>query len=245
LAAMLLPALNRAKSAADSAVCKSNLHQIGLGLRLYVDDFKAYPLYYDFFDPASWYNRLEPYTRAKWPNPYSGTFSNLTGIYVCPAYARLGNVRITGTYGYNINGTAPEYTKGGLGLGGERMIPDNQSVSTAFDFLPIQETRVVQPSDMIALPEGWLRKGPKSPYDVSTDVPDTPLTLQYYSSTGYASYDLAPQERRHNGRFNVSFCDGHQETIRYQVLFTRRPEALSRWNNDNQPHGDLLPRALP
>jgi prepilin-type N-terminal cleavage/methylation domain-containing protein len=30
LAALLLPALSRAKSAADSAVCKSNLHQIGL-----------------------------------------------------------------------------------------------------------------------------------------------------------------------------------------------------------------------
>src|SRR5579859_4793580 len=84
-AAMLLPALNRAKSAADSAVCKSNLHQIGLGLRLYVDDFKAYPLFYDFFDPAGWYDRLEPYTRSKWPRPpntYVGSFSNLTGIYV-------------------------------------------------------------------------------------------------------------------------------------------------------------------
>src|SRR5271167_255624 len=35
LAAMLLPALNRAKSAADSAGCKSNLHQLTLAIGLY------------------------------------------------------------------------------------------------------------------------------------------------------------------------------------------------------------------
>src|SRR5579864_7775397 len=82
LAAMLLPALNRAKSAADSAVCKSNLHQIGLGLLLYVQDFKAYPIYYDYFERENWFDRLEPYTRSKWPFPNSFIFSNLTGIYV-------------------------------------------------------------------------------------------------------------------------------------------------------------------
>src|SRR5260370_34542521 len=35
LAAMLLPALNRAKFSARSAACKSNLHQVGLALRQY------------------------------------------------------------------------------------------------------------------------------------------------------------------------------------------------------------------
>src|SRR5437016_925564 len=44
LAALLLPALSRAKSAAKSVVCKSNLRQIGIALKLYVDDFEKYPL---------------------------------------------------------------------------------------------------------------------------------------------------------------------------------------------------------
>jgi len=35
LAAMLLPALNRAKNAADSAGCKSNLRQLSIATSLY------------------------------------------------------------------------------------------------------------------------------------------------------------------------------------------------------------------
>lgn len=42
LSAMLLPALNRAKLAADSAGCKSNLRQLMLGLSLYVQQEGAY-----------------------------------------------------------------------------------------------------------------------------------------------------------------------------------------------------------
>ncbi len=45
LASLLLPALSRAKLAADSAVCKSNLRQWGIALRLYVDDAGVYPPY--------------------------------------------------------------------------------------------------------------------------------------------------------------------------------------------------------
>jgi prepilin-type N-terminal cleavage/methylation domain-containing protein len=44
LVALLLPALDRAKGSAKSAACKSNLRQIGVGLRLYVDDFSGFPL---------------------------------------------------------------------------------------------------------------------------------------------------------------------------------------------------------
>jgi prepilin-type N-terminal cleavage/methylation domain-containing protein/prepilin-type processing-associated H-X9-DG protein len=40
LAALLLPTLRRAKEAGRSAVCMSNLHQIGLGLQVYVGDHR-------------------------------------------------------------------------------------------------------------------------------------------------------------------------------------------------------------
>jgi prepilin-type N-terminal cleavage/methylation domain-containing protein/prepilin-type processing-associated H-X9-DG protein len=41
LAAMLLPALGRAKEMARRTACKSNEHQVGLALLLYADDFKG------------------------------------------------------------------------------------------------------------------------------------------------------------------------------------------------------------
>src|SRR5690348_5013835 len=43
LASLLLPALNRAKSAADSTACKNNLRQIMLAMNMYVHDNGAYP----------------------------------------------------------------------------------------------------------------------------------------------------------------------------------------------------------
>src|SRR5262249_43460472 len=43
LATLVLPAFSRAKAAGRSAVRKSNLHQIGLALEVYVDDSQAYP----------------------------------------------------------------------------------------------------------------------------------------------------------------------------------------------------------
>src|SRR5437667_1795922 len=45
LAALLLPALSFAKAAGQSAVCKSNLRQIGIALNLYVSDAQKYPLW--------------------------------------------------------------------------------------------------------------------------------------------------------------------------------------------------------
>src|SRR5438552_14741732 len=46
LAALLLPALNKAKQQAYMVKCVSNLHQIGIGLKMYVDENR------DTFPPA-------------------------------------------------------------------------------------------------------------------------------------------------------------------------------------------------
>src|SRR5258707_15711508 len=67
LAALLLPALNRARSAAHSAACKSNVRQINLGLQMYVDDIGSYPIAERFINqygpalPGYWFETLEPY----------------------------------------------------------------------------------------------------------------------------------------------------------------------------------------
>jgi prepilin-type N-terminal cleavage/methylation domain-containing protein len=72
LAAMLLPALNRAKNAADAAACKNNLRQIILAEQLYISDFGSYSGIWDF-DSGSynvdmqWFDFLKPYTKCDWP----------------------------------------------------------------------------------------------------------------------------------------------------------------------------------
>jgi prepilin-type processing-associated H-X9-DG protein len=46
--------------------------------------------------------------------------------------------------------------------------------------------------------------------------------------------------KRHNGSANVTFCDGHTESIKLLKLFGRSDAILKRWNNDNQPHREQL-----
>jgi prepilin-type N-terminal cleavage/methylation domain-containing protein len=44
LAGLLLPSLSKAKAAGQSAVCKSNLRQIGIALNIYTSEYQKYPL---------------------------------------------------------------------------------------------------------------------------------------------------------------------------------------------------------
>ena len=86
LAALLLPALSRARIAADNTVCRNNLRQYALALGMYADDYGYYPpCDFNETNPAPvaggsgpyilWHVRLEPYTKTQWvdwfpPNPF-------------------------------------------------------------------------------------------------------------------------------------------------------------------------------
>ena len=64
LASMLLPALGRAKAAAMSTKCLSNLKQQGLGLMMYVNDYKEfYPMtvYPDYMYKNLWCAKINEY----------------------------------------------------------------------------------------------------------------------------------------------------------------------------------------
>jgi prepilin-type N-terminal cleavage/methylation domain-containing protein/prepilin-type processing-associated H-X9-DG protein len=75
LAAMLLPALNKARQKANAANCLSNMHQWGLGFTMYSDDWNDWFPYEGAFNVAidsppggagegninAWYNTVPPY----------------------------------------------------------------------------------------------------------------------------------------------------------------------------------------
>src|SRR5262245_41087446 len=96
LAALLLPVLSRAKASAYSAACKSNLRQVGIGLKLYVDDFEKYPL--TETDNAAqqtiWWNALV--------FPYCGRNSR---VFYCPGIFRV--LASTSTVAWDTSVPAP------------------------------------------------------------------------------------------------------------------------------------------
>lgn len=49
-------------------------------------------------------------------------------------------------------------------------------------------------------------------------------------------------KQRHGGKWNVSFCDVHMETLRPVDLFNMTNVAVAqRWNYDHQPRDWLFP----
>lgn len=107
LAALLLPALQKAMGTARRAACANNLRQIGLGFVMYGADTDGYlPLIVDIVQPgySGWEQRLTPYVPPSGPSwgIYSDTFG---GVWTCPQM-RLLDPQFNGcgyrtTYGAN------------------------------------------------------------------------------------------------------------------------------------------------
>jgi prepilin-type N-terminal cleavage/methylation domain-containing protein/prepilin-type processing-associated H-X9-DG protein len=229
LAALLLPALTSAKRSAQFTKCKSNLRQLGVALTMYVSDFSAYPPSY-VLDPFQlWSGLLEPYASGKSTNTmFSGP------LFACPVE------RLVGTFGYNHTGVdvsnpynPPSGLRyGELGLGG-MILGDDKSIRT-----PLRETRVVVPSDMIAIGDLGVRNERGHLISVIDRIGfDASANLSPESERAAMDYT----KRRHASKANMVFCDGHVEGLKFIRLYTNKEEQLQRWNNDNKPHRNLLP----
>lgn len=86
LASLLLPALSRAKNAAHSTRCQSNLRQIGFALAMYAGDYGFYPSFVQSLPGSSklgptWGAALSVFAGATWTNH----------LFRCPASASPAN----------------------------------------------------------------------------------------------------------------------------------------------------------
>ena len=225
LAALLLPALSKAKAQVYSTTCKNHLHQMGLALQMYVQDHQdKYPY---AFSPAKapvddtwfWFSKLLPYYPSQWTNR----------AYHCPGYN--GPVKgldsasgPRGSYAYNFRGVRTGMTIGAsdadYGLG--------PRVSAVFR-PAVPEAAVKIPSEMLALGESrFLLKGGEK------------QAGGYWGMVcGRLHADVeAFDPARHGKNYNQLFCDGHVSAMDPWVLFDPAKTA-SMWNYDHEPHPEL------
>src|SRR6266496_2500483 len=198
LAALLLPVLSKAKAAALRVRCTSNLHQIGIALRLYVDEFRKYPA---FGYPGSALFRSN-----FWDHAVLAYAAGNQGVFLCPGSTGTNNDRVINwslrdpklgyiwpnrSYGYNAYGAAMER---------QLLLPATLGLSPMTGSFPgagalVSESRVVAPGEMIAAAD-------YDPFmDDDGDGDLHPDWLRALTLTG----------KRHARGAVVVFCDAHVE----------------------------------
>jgi prepilin-type processing-associated H-X9-DG protein len=199
LIALLFPAISQIKLASGNAKCLSNLRQIGMGFRGYIDEHDGFaPPHWGvpFFDPATSQRNL---LWTGWIAPYLGesnaTTGSLTSIFDCPndpdSRHRPKNRGYKSTadnwmisYGYN-------YLTMTSQMGWGTPAPNLRAVSNC--------TKLILAADSVPLSSG------------GTLIALVDLVNRGSASTGGPGL-------RHQGRFNSVFLDGHTEGLGAEVL---------------------------
>lgn len=105
LAAMLLPALNRAKEKARQATCLSNLKQMGMAFNMYLIEWDGFS--FNEWAPDDWIKRLAPYLNARCYGDPGVTWNNVSRVWFCPTIFAIfpktiyNNHAHHSTYAYN------------------------------------------------------------------------------------------------------------------------------------------------
>lgn len=183
LAAMLLPTLSSARQKGWTASCSSNLHQIGLGMRMFADENNEF--YPESGDDIHW-GAIDPTTgKASWLEQIFSCVGN-TNAYNCPGNMQLPP-QYQGPFNY-FNGCNAAY----VAAGGQ--------------FAPVKSTAILFPSAFIL---GGDTAGTKSG-PVLFDPLDADKDDYTQNCVGGAAVpSLTEYWQIHSKGQNIIFADGH------------------------------------
>jgi len=192
LAAMLLPALGKARARARATVCLNNLKQIGLGARLYSENFDGYaPLRLPLAHTTYW-NSYKMYGDYRGYIPWK--------VIVCPTEKpfEYTTSKLSSAYGARYGG----------------MTPDANSGPNATNFIYL--TKIVRAPDRYWIWADSITFPSSAPNNPAVQ-PGGSLYLHQcnnanQSSATQTSASGGTVHFRHGGRVNLIFADGHVES---------------------------------
>jgi prepilin-type N-terminal cleavage/methylation domain-containing protein/prepilin-type processing-associated H-X9-DG protein len=220
LAAMLLPALQRAKESGRRSKCMANLKQIGVATQLYLDDHGgAFPEY------PSTTARIAPYLGfTETGGALSARLNNTGHVFYCPSAQGRGEA---------VNETFWEAYLGGAYRhgGGKQCYGYNTYLADGRNYYGESPTPIRKLSQVTA---------PLSTVLWAADAGSWQYDLVYAGFLGAYRHGGSPSSlpadlsvKSNAAGFNASFLDGHVEWVPWAKFY--------KWNSAPQPFGPWNP----
>jgi prepilin-type N-terminal cleavage/methylation domain-containing protein/prepilin-type processing-associated H-X9-DG protein len=234
LAAILFPVFARARENARRASCQSNLKQIALGMKQYLQDNDGvFPEYFNYGpdgtasnDDTGWAEVIQPYLKS-------------TQIYQCPSNPSppTATFPLTDSYGYT-----EYFYNGNLG---SHPFGNPQNL--------VKEAEIDYSSNVILFGDGGRGSSAamaNCPNDQSSTCPDAvvrPLSVQYPpGKSGYVegtanawatAADVTKALNRHLEGANYAFADGHVKWLKSTALTFDNPNGSNVTFKINSTNG--------
>jgi prepilin-type processing-associated H-X9-DG protein len=194
LIGLLMPALGRAREAAKSTACLSNLRQLAIAAQAYAVNYRgSYPIaYYEAYHGAVTYSYAWDLTTIWGPGRPTEVVPGLLWeaagaerVQQCPSFEGSANWAQDPYTGYNYNTSF-------IGHGQHEAVP-----------VPARAAAVRDPSGTALFGDGqWAAGANKFMRAPFPNPGDETFGGRWAGTQGY----------RHLGRTNVAFCDGHAES---------------------------------
>jgi len=237
LAAVLVPALSGARRQSQLTACKSNLRELGIALRMYLDDSAGvYPYVTHLRAPnprdiAFWFDTLG----MEIPN---GEWGN--GVFQCVAYRGIAYEGVAAVNGQGVltavHAPCGSYAYNAIGRGvpvfgiewvGTRGLGFSMNAGQPLG-RPVREQDVKTPADLYVLGDAPLATAPLG----------TGGTMSLGGAADYNSFaadDVRVEKVTHFSRFNMLLADTHVEGVRTNLLLGENAVHRRRWNRDHLP----------
>ena len=223
IASMLMPALSKAKEGARSVVCKNNMHQITLGMLLYVDDNRDFLPWAGEVDrnlPPDWVFGGQPGTDTADPRRWKAQ-----------------------SYGFHAeSGSVFQHV-----TGQPRVTPHRDSYTNSFAVYRCPSTGAIGRALRVTFSmNGLIDMGPGRPRGVAAGTVlnptqkfllanEDPKTMHNASfNPGAGASAVRGNLTFHNGRANFGFIDGHAESLKHKLVI----DILSGRNNLDRVYFD-------
>jgi prepilin-type N-terminal cleavage/methylation domain-containing protein len=207
LAAMLLPALSRAKEAGRRISCLNNLKQLSLASQMYVDDSQGY------YPPRSSTNR--------WPDLLFDDYGHNVKLLLCPSETTNAPMTYASTGATNLPDASPRsYFINGWNDFFANSTTDPSGLDNGDQ---MKQSAIVYSSDTFLFGEKTAGQG-----DFYMDLNEGSAGNDFEGILNQSAHDASAQDRisgSGSGGSNYALCDGSAQFIK----FPNALEPLNLW----------------